>query len=66
MRGFAGIWGVGMKVKSSGWVHKRSSVRTSQSTIKSPWSVKCKQPTKVTRRPSRKSYEITGTWAPSK
>ena len=66
MRGFARIRGVGTKAKSSGWVRKRSSVRTSRSMINSPCSVKCRRPTKVTRHPSRKSYEITGTWAFSK
>ena len=65
-RGLAGVRGVGTKGKRLGLVRKRSSVRTCLSIMKSPSLVKCRRPIKVAKRPSKKSYAITGTRAPSK
>jgi hypothetical protein len=64
-KGFVGTLGVHMNLASSGCVHSASSVRVVLLTMKIPLSVKCKCPHKVIVRPSKKSYDISGTKAPS-
>jgi hypothetical protein len=65
-KGFVGTLGIHTNRASSGCVHNASSVHVVLLTIKIPLSIKCKCPHKVIVRPSKKSYAMSGTRAPSK
>jgi hypothetical protein len=64
-KGFIGTLGVYTNLASSGCVHNVSSVCMVLLTMRIPLSVKCKCPHKVIIHPSKKSYETSGTKAPS-
>jgi hypothetical protein len=65
-KGFVGTLGIHMKHTNSGCVRNTSSIRVVLLTMKIPLSVKCKCPHKVIVCPSKKSYNTSGTKAPSK
>jgi len=66
VKGLVGTQGVQMNVASPGCVHNKSSIRVFLSMTKIPSVVKCNQLQRVAMRPSRKSYAMRGTRAPSK
>jgi len=65
-KGFVGTLGVHTKQASSGCVRNMSSVHVVLLTMKLPLLVKCKCPHKVIVHLSKKSYNTSGTKAPSK
>ena len=65
-KGLVGTRGVQTKAASPGCIHKMSSVQVFLSITKIPSLVKCIRPQRVAMHPSRKSYAIRGTRAPSK
>jgi len=65
-KGLVGMQGVYMKAAKPGCVCKRSSVRVFLSITKIPSAEKCKCPQRVAICPSKKSYAINRTRAPSK
>ena len=65
-KGRVGTQGVHTNWAKWGCVRKRSSVRVLRLMTKIPSAVKCKRPTKVAWRPSKKSKARRGTRAPSK
>jgi hypothetical protein len=65
-KGFIETLGIHTNLASSGCVCSTSSVRMVLLTMKIPLSIKCKCPHKVIVRPSKKSYNTSGTKAPSK
>jgi hypothetical protein len=65
-KGFVGTLGIHMKQASSGCVCNTSSIRMVLLTMKIPCSVKCKCLHNLIVRPSKKSYDTSGTKAPSK
>ena len=65
-KGFVGTLSIHTNLASAGCVRSVSSVRMVLLTMKIPLSVKCKCPYKVIVHPSKKSYDTSGTKAPSK
>jgi len=65
-KGFVETLGIHTNLASSGCIYNMSSVRVVLLTMNIPLSVKCKCLHKVIVRPSKKSYETSGTKAFSK
>jgi hypothetical protein len=65
-KGFVGTLSIHTTLANSGYVRSASSVHVVLLTMKIPLSIKHKCPHKVIVRPSKKSYNTSGTKAPSK